>query len=159
MQGGQSCYFHQTVAALPFSYNFVWSSLPLARWGNPVLNAALYPRDQLQIHYLPCFERLSCCPTSLSPLFFSRPLLGVNGSSGRWACHPTLTLSLYAALVLCWVLMSPWEVGLSPHSHSQPLLLYPCYFTESPVLRFLLLAPPLFSKAVSELHPHFYCQC
>jgi hypothetical protein len=92
MQGGQSCCFHQAVAALPFSYNFMWLAPPPARWGNSVLNTAFCP------------TRSALGPTTYPTL-------------GGWLISPLL-LSAFVSLPASagWGLL--WAVGLSLHSCS-----------------------------------------
>jgi hypothetical protein len=75
----------------------------------------------------------------------------------RLACHPIPNLSLYVSPSPWCVLVAHWEVGLSPHLCSQPVLLFQHSFTETSALRFANLALPLFSRACSAPHPHLCC--
>jgi hypothetical protein len=63
-------------------------------------------------------------------------------SFGRSACHPTPLSTFVPLPTSAWCYWLLWEVGLSAHSSSQPLLLYPCSFTETLVLTVWLIAPP-----------------
>jgi hypothetical protein len=117
--------------------------------------SALYPRNQLQHPPPALFWEVgqSSHPHS-QPLCFSLSLLGASSFFGRWLVTP-LPLSVFMPHPIpagCQQLL--WEVGLSLNSRSQPLLLYPCLFTESLMLRVCLFAPFLFSGAGSALHPH-----
>jgi hypothetical protein len=115
MQGGQSCCSHQAAAALLFSCSSVWSAPLPARWSNSVLNAALCQRSA---------QGSTSCPA-----------LGV------WPITPTLLSAFVFFLISAGCLQLLWEVGLLAHPYSQPLLLYPCWATESSVLRVRLLVP------------------
>jgi hypothetical protein len=120
MHGGQSCCFHQVVAALPFSNSSVLSASPPARWGNSVLNAALCPRDKLWDLPSALFWEVGLLSHPCSqPLYFSWSLLETRGSFGRLTCHPTPALIFYASSDLCWVPAAPlrgWLVAPPPIS-------------------------------------------
>jgi hypothetical protein len=85
-----------------------------------------------RIHHLLCFGKLACCPT---PVF-------------RLCALPNPCLVLVQLF---------WEVGFSPNSCSQLLLLFPHLVSESSALRVLLLAQTQFSGAGSEFYPHLCC--
>jgi hypothetical protein len=98
VQGCQCCCFCHTTVVLPFSCISVYSAPPPARRDNSVLNAALWPRDQLLDPPTALLWEVGLVPHPYcQPLCLSHPLLGPSGSSGRLACHPTPTFSLFAS--------------------------------------------------------------
>jgi hypothetical protein len=128
VQGGQICCFHQVAAMLPFSFRSVWSTSPLASWGNSVLNAALCPRDQLWDPSPSLLWEVSLLSQPLSqPLCLFQSLLDSGGSSGKLACHPTLALSLCCftcvSSLRVWLLVPPRFSGASVPSSALLLVL------------------------------------
>jgi hypothetical protein len=76
----------------------------------------------------PALRSWPIVPSHSQPLCFSCSLLGAGGYFGLFACHPTpALLSDFIPLPISsghqWLL---WDIGLSPCSHSQTLLLYIC---------------------------------
>jgi hypothetical protein len=57
MQDGQTC-FKQAKAGVFFNCRSVWLALPSTRWGNSVLNAALFLDIGSGMHLLPDFGSL-----------------------------------------------------------------------------------------------------
>jgi hypothetical protein len=93
MQGCQSCCFHHSAVALPFSCSSAWSAPPQARRGNSFLNAVSVPEISSGIHHLPCFGRLSCCTTPLSA--FAALLVFVHWEFGTESLTPCPTPILH----------------------------------------------------------------
>jgi hypothetical protein len=76
-------------------------------------------------------------------------------TSGGWLVAPPLLPALCTLPHLCWLLVLLfWEVGLSPHPHSQALLLVPPSFTDS-----LAPCPTLILWCRFGLLPHPHCWC
>jgi hypothetical protein len=134
----------------------------IERWGKSaslcrVIRAVVVFTRQ-QLHYSPSkvgqFSFECCfCPTRSVLESTTYPSLG-----GWVVSLPPL--SAFVPLLTsdgCYQLL--WEVGLTPHSWAQSLLLYPWSFTESSVLRVWFLAPTLLFGTGAAFHPHLHCQC
>jgi hypothetical protein len=124
MQGVQSCCFHQAAAALPYSYNSVWSAPLPVRWGNLVFGTVFSPM------------RLAQGSTTSSTL------------GCRLVASPMLS-AFVASAHLCSVLVWPqWEVGWHPRT-----TLNLCYLSCLCSLRVWLLAPSPFSRVDATFYP------
>jgi hypothetical protein len=92
----------------------------------------------------------SCIPLQLQLWSVPPPTRWGNSVLNTGLCPIRSALGSTIALL--------WEVGLSLHPNSQPLLLLPHSFIESSALRVWLLAPPPLSGTSSVFHPYLCCR-